>query len=509
MRIMNKNNTNAVPLNTTTLNTRLLNTTKLNTIGFPVLSKRSGSSADISQAIMDSLVCWYDIGKQQCTNESMAANPVLADLSGNGHDIECFNFGWAGMSGIGGYVTDFTSVWSVYSNAQYTKNQTTINVTHIVPNNDDFIIGWLSEYITDSVTSGTEFSLPPVRFKVTGIADLQLTAQVRGDEQAYTQDISEGVEYYFPGGNFTCDRNTNVGFVIEYKSGTQPTGQEIDLNLVVEILPEYPNALVSDGVDDYCNTDGLPILTDYTVIAKRKWLQTENDNNDCFAAKGNILASFLVERYGNNGSQEAYSFGQYNGVSFVQEDIIYQTKESYNGYPLKVGTATDVDNLVILGRTSAPLGCIQAALYSFLLFDRTLTTAEIEWVKKNMIESGGGLATNWADSSLWKNYLDGSRGIGVVKSTKLIINTNIIGASALFETNGERTIDSFTIKVTGLQNDIIMYYKYYNGSTDQLLVTMIEDGVYTLPQVSGRYIGFMFNKKIENENIVIQQLLSE
>ena len=38
---------------------------------------------------------------------------------------------------------------------------------------------------------------------------------------------------------------------------------------------------------------------------------------------------------------------------------------------------------------------------------------------------------------------------------------------------------------------------------------MIEDGVYTLPQISGKYIGFMFNKKFENENIVIQQLLSE
>ena len=201
--------------------------------------------------IMDSLICWYDIGKQQCTNESMAANPVLADLSGNGHDITCYNFAWAGMSGIGGYVTDFTSFWSVYSNAQYTRNQTIINVTHIAPNNEDFIVGWLSEYTAHSVTSGTEFSLPPVRFKVTGIADLQLIAQVRGDEQAYTQDISEGVEYYFPGGNFTCARNTNVGFAIKYKSGTQPTGQEIDLNLVVEILPEYPNALVSDGVDDY------------------------------------------------------------------------------------------------------------------------------------------------------------------------------------------------------------------------------------------------------------------
>ena len=343
---MNKNNTNAVPLNTTTFNTRLLNTTKLNTIGFPVLSKRSGSSADISQAITDSLVCWYDPGKQQCTNESMAANPVLADLSGNGHDIECFNFGWAGMSGIGGYVTDFTSVWSVYSNAQYTKNQTTINVTHIVPNNEDFIIGWLSEYITNSVTSGTEFSLPPVRFKVTGISDLQLTAQVRGDEQAYTQDISEGVEYYFPGGNFTCDRNINVGFVIKYKSGTQPIGQEIDLNLVVEILPEYPNALVSDGVDDYCYTDGLPILTDYTVITKRKILADKVSALVSKATDNNSTDGAFIFDAKNGGGYIACNFGANNALDELYSgDISYQTKESYNGNSIIKLNHVDTDKL--------------------------------------------------------------------------------------------------------------------------------------------------------------------
>ena len=400
---MNKNNTNAVPLNTTTFNTRLLNTTKLNTIGFPVLSKRSGSSADISQAITDSLVCWYDPGKQQCTNESMAANPVLADLSGNGHDIECFNFGWAGMSGIGGYVTDFTSVWSVYSNAQYTKNQTTINVTHIVPNNEDFIIGWLSEYITNSVTSGTEFSLPPVRFKVTGIADLQLTANVRGDEQAYTQDISEGVEYYFPGGNFTCDRNTNVGFVIKYKSGTQPTGQEIDLNLVVAILPEYPNALVSDGVDDYCYTDGLPILTDYTVIAKREYTNPSilYTRGNCFASKATTNADNegafvmeLVDGFRPNSEFRNYNFGFQNITKQAFDSnnpYVYQTVNSYNGEKIVKGTVQDTEDLFIFSLRSTEIGRLGSiALYSFLLFDRTLTTAEIEWVKKNMIESGGG-----------------------------------------------------------------------------------------------------------------------
>ena len=348
-----------------------------------------------TQAIMDSLVCWYDIGKQQCTNESMASNPVLADLSGNGHDITCYNFGWRGMSGIGGYVTDFTNAWSIYSNAQYTKSQTTINITHIAPNNEDFIIGWLSEYIRDQIASGTEFSLPSVRFKVTGIADLQLIAQVRGAEQAYTQDISDGVEYYFPGGNFTCDRYTNVGFAIKYKSGTQPTGQEIDLNLVVEILPEYPNALVSDGVDDYCYTDGLPILTDYTVIAKRKILNKEIFG--ALASKKSINnpdnGSFFFENISDTLQDtnliQLFNFGISKYLLLCQDDISYQTKNHYNNEPITSGDAIDTDELTLFRRFTESQQFRSAALYSFLLFDRTLTTAEIEWVKQNMIESGG------------------------------------------------------------------------------------------------------------------------
>lgn len=43
---------------------------------------------------------WYDIEKQGATNESMAANPILKDLSGNGHDMELRNFAWTEESGI-------------------------------------------------------------------------------------------------------------------------------------------------------------------------------------------------------------------------------------------------------------------------------------------------------------------------------------------------------------------------------------------------------------------------
>lgn len=51
-------------------------------------------------SIFDSLVLWYDLAKQGATNETMAENPVLKDLSGHGHDATCYNFAWTEESGI-------------------------------------------------------------------------------------------------------------------------------------------------------------------------------------------------------------------------------------------------------------------------------------------------------------------------------------------------------------------------------------------------------------------------
>ena len=55
-----------------------------------------GTPPEIKAACM----LWYDIARQGCTNEGMAADPVLRDLSGNGHDATCHNFAWSEESGI-------------------------------------------------------------------------------------------------------------------------------------------------------------------------------------------------------------------------------------------------------------------------------------------------------------------------------------------------------------------------------------------------------------------------
>ena len=348
-----------------------------NANGIPFL-KRYG----IPPAIKNSMVLWYDIARQGATNESMAENPTLKDLSGNGHDITCYNFAWAGMSGIGGYKVNFNEfkVTNNDSVKEHTYNKLVVYNTEDVNTNFwDFF---------NNLAPGETYHIDSYKVRISGLSDEETIIyryyNINDDNSISHIDIRlrNGINT-IPEINMT----SIIGIVNKYTTIFQYIlNKVINKQITIELLPEYPNALVSDGVDDYAYVKGLPILTDYTVIAKRKWLQTEGSNNDSFAAKGNNLASFLIERYGNNGSQECYSFGQYNGVNFAfQEDVIYQTKESYNGSPLKVGTAVDVDNLVILARTSAPLGCIQAALYSFLLFDRTLTADEIEWVKTNLI----------------------------------------------------------------------------------------------------------------------------
>lgn len=43
------------------------------------------------------------------TNEQMKENPVWVDKTGNGHDLQMKNFAWGGMSGVGGYVGNFSN----------------------------------------------------------------------------------------------------------------------------------------------------------------------------------------------------------------------------------------------------------------------------------------------------------------------------------------------------------------------------------------------------------------
>ena len=319
------------------------------------------------QAIMDSLVCWYDPGKQQCTNESMVANPVLTDLSGNGHDITCYNFGWSGMSGIGGYMSDFTKGYFYPT----TKNESF-----------DYLTPIKFHFVKSFNTSGDIWKLKyiggKIKLNVTGIPD---DANFRIGTLKNTINLQNGINILDI--SSVVDADSTYGFSLSR------TGE---CDITVEQLPLYPNALVSDGVDDYAMVEGLPILDDFTIVAKRNYISGDlyssiasKFKNVSYAYDGAFVFESKIRGDINNISS-AKSFGEITRVSNIPSEISYMTPTSYNGTSINRGSETDGDVLTLL-RLRLENYYMAAALYSFLLFDRTLTTAEIEWVKKNMIES--------------------------------------------------------------------------------------------------------------------------
>ena len=323
----------------------------------------------IEDGIMDAMVLWYDLAKQGATNESMATTPTLIDHSGNGHDATCYNFAWSGMSGIGGF--DYPLFPNVFSSDGFCN----------IPNNRYYT------RLTD--VSDTTYS---IKFKVSKMSNGK-TLYVRkvlngGVSTSLLSIITENGEY-----SFTVDS----GYLAVYPSERSNPEGVYNADIDIQLVPLYPNALVSDGVDDYCFVEGLPLLTKergYTVIAKRKWLDEDNEGNSSLITKASTTSgvdgAFMFECKHQNATQKiTRSFGGTLILdNFYTDDITYQISNSYNSTSIPQHTYTDTNKMVMFRfSTNANEYYGEFALYSLLLFNRDLTPEEIEWVKTNLIEA--------------------------------------------------------------------------------------------------------------------------
>lgn len=355
-------------LNRSRVNESRVNCSVLNASGFDGACRRSrvpGIGADI----MKSMVLWYDIAKQGATNENMAENPVLRDLSGNGHDATCYNFAWSGMSGVDGYSEN-------YNNYAYYDSRATIirssdgrmmNITKITETNS-----FLELCPSAGNVNGYQVS-------VTGISEVDISIRYQNDNDTLVTISSDGI--------YTIPKVENGNWV-----GFRSTGVVDSCNITIEQLPLYPHALVSDGVDDYCLVEGLPLLNKedgYTVIAKRKIIDL---NKSALAsrrtASGNENSAFQFEREIDDNKFGVLSYTALSYVELWKDDVTFQTIQSYNGTPIEEGSNT-ADNPILLlyGFSSSISVYAQCAIYSFLFFNRELTPEEIEWVKTNLIET--------------------------------------------------------------------------------------------------------------------------
>lgn len=172
-------------------------------------------------------------GQSVPTNEILKANPYLQDHSGNNRPLKLNNFLFAAMSGVGGYDISSTYILPDRANVTVTDNRiihitkklsTTDNMVNIVPANSN----------------------PTHKFKITGLSDGRQVSLVNRNGGFYTFDNGEHeVTLTYPEGTTSLYNAIGV------------TGDIGDMDVTIEFLPKYPNALVTDGVDDYGQIQNL------------------------------------------------------------------------------------------------------------------------------------------------------------------------------------------------------------------------------------------------------------
>lgn len=152
---------------------------------------------------------------------------------------------------------------------------------------------------------------------------------------------------------------------------------------VIEI-PDYPDQLCYDG-KMYAIAYGMPILTDYTIIADRTWFKDKINSWSYFADK---KKAFTFERTSNGKSFNVMSFAAETAIELQKDGVSYQTKASYNGNAINYHSdQADNDDRLVIGSTKDSLGnqCFIGCHSDILIFNRTLTEYEISWVKNNMM----------------------------------------------------------------------------------------------------------------------------
>lgn len=316
------------------------------------------------------------------TNEDMAEYPVLTDLTGNGHDITLNNFAWSGMSGIGGYTFNFSVLITTCPACITEKNDHSIRINKIVDGRALLVSNNISNIPTlksKIKISGLPTDEGYVFFRYYNQKDLS------GDNN--TVNLTNGTHDV----DLSPSSETQDSFYI-YIPVQQDQGitEDADLDIRIELVPLYGNALVSDGVDDYGICENFPILTKekgYTVVAVRKRLDSKfslvSKRDSAFEHNG----AFIIESF-INGGIKAFSFGSSLDIeSLYNPDVsfIYQKSNQYLSLDIVPGNLTDsnVLNLFIWYHNSE---VCSAALYSLEIYDRDLTPYQIEAVKKRLMD---------------------------------------------------------------------------------------------------------------------------
>lgn len=364
-----------------TLETREL---KLNTIrlrGFYGGKLRKGSggggSGDGFPQLPGDVTRWHFGG---LTNEMMAAmdDPRIEDADHKGRFLSFKNFAWKGMSGVGGYVGDFS---------KWVNNRGTTEIG-ITKSNSKVIIDV-------KVSQGSGKNIVFISKSNLGISN-NVTIKI-------TSTYPEGVMKFANSASNKYLKLPSNG-IITLQDNPEYTSNEMHLHLAsadlgqitIEQLPLYPGALVFDGVDDYGVCDNFPILTKekgYTVVALRQWISMGEGISGLVSNVKNWFndGAFVLEYNSNNATNKfvnrPVSFGNVNIEMDLPNNFTYQTSKSYKGVPITTGSFKGTNSLFV-GKLNNIIGnCSNVAIWELVFLDHDATEEELTKIKNYFVKT--------------------------------------------------------------------------------------------------------------------------
>lgn len=226
------------------------------------------------------------------TNDILKVSGYLQDLSGRKRNMKLNNFLFAEMSGVGGYNDNFSN-WKTDSNNGAVKIESDSSIVM-----QSVKIEYRGILYQDSSKNAT------LKCNITGI-----TEELKGKLIFRYTDAEGGKNITLENGYFEFNSSEHEGLSGWYGFTSK---QPIDnCSITITQIPEYPGALVTDGVDDYGGANlagGIKILfmTVNPITANKMFFSQRLQEDSAYP--------FAIY----NGEYEpAYNYMNPNGVSYI------------------------------------------------------------------------------------------------------------------------------------------------------------------------------------------------
>lgn len=317
-------------------------------------------------------------GQSVPTNEILKANPYLQDHSGNNRPLKLNNFLFAAMSGVGGYEYNWLDSALFITYLSGARGDGTITDNTITINNVKVNSGVIE----------TRVNSPSKKYKVrvTGITSNEtLRYVVQGDTSlgelaTIIFDMKKDGEYELPASTYSAAYNMKWQVIAASYPHT--------CNITIEQIPAYPNALVTDGVDDYGQVQNLQQGVKVLFTTINPFI----DGKFIYDQRLNTTEPWLFAVFNDKGSI-AYNSRNSNGKTYIDGTLNESTIVS--ALLNKKQIITIVNNDVTGDKTKTPVffsntdhdsGWISSAFYNSIGFDSVPTQQTDGFTEQDLID---------------------------------------------------------------------------------------------------------------------------